>query len=234
VKRLSLLLVAIGAAGFALSSPYLLRVLRASPLRLPEAALLALQFAETLLLVAVAAYGGARLCGTAGLDAPRLRAIAERRERPPDFASMVIEALAAGSVAAIAARAIVPLSVWQPVQAGFWTRTCAAFHGATVEEILLRWGLLTALMVLFRRTGIPGFWPANLLAALALGALHLPVLRLSAAPISAGGVFAFLAGNAVLGLTFGWLYRRRGLEAAMFAHGAADVWLQGLLPALLA
>jgi membrane protease YdiL (CAAX protease family) len=89
-------------------------------------------------------------------------------------------------------------------------------------------------MVLFRRAGIDGFWPANLLAAFALGALHLPLLRNSTGPISAGGVLAFLAGNAVLGLTFGWLYRRRGLEAAMFAHGAADVWLQGLLPALLA
>lgn len=234
MKRLWALLVAMAAAGFALSAPYLLRVLRQARLPLPEAALLGLQFVQAIVFVAIAAYGGARLHGAAGLDAPWLRAIAEKRERPPDLASMVIEALAAGSVAAIAARAIVPLSVWQPVQAGLWTRICAAFYGATVEEILLRWGLLTALMVLFHRAGFNGFWPANLLAALAFGALHLPALRLSGTPMSAGAVSAILAGNGVLGLTFGWLYRRRGLEAAMFAHGAADVWLQGLLPGLLA
>lgn len=234
MKRLWTLLVAVGAAGMALSSPFLLRAFGEARLPLPPALLLALQFAQGLLLVAVAAHGGARLCGSVGLDAPWLRAIAEGRERPPDFASMVIEALAAGSVAAIAGRAIVPLSVWKPVQAGFWTRLSGALYGGTVEEILLRFGLLTALMVLFRRAGIDGFWPANLGAALAFGALHLPALRLSGTPFTAGAVAAIIAGNTVLGLTFGWLYRRRGLEAAMLAHGAADVWLQGLLPSLLA
>jgi membrane protease YdiL (CAAX protease family) len=242
-----------GAGGVVLSSPFLLETIRAARLPVAPALALALQFAQTLALVAVAAYGGVRLCGSVGLDAPWLRALAEKRERPPDFASMAIEALAAGSVAAIAARAIVPLPVWKPVPAGFWTRVSSAFYGGTVEEILLRFGLLTALMVLFRRAGMGGaglagdgrspqgaalagmaFWPANLAAALVFGALHVPALRLSGTPITAGAVTAIIAGNTVPGLTFGWLYRRRGLEAAMLAHGAADVWVQGLLPALLA
>ncbi len=236
MKRLWALLVGMGAAGFALSSPFVLQSIRRARLPLHPALLLALQFAQTLLLLAIAAYGGARLCARVGLDAPWLRAIAEKRERPADFASMAIEAVAAGSVGAIAARAIVPLSVWKPIEAGFWTRASAAFYGATVEEILLRFGLLTALMVLFGRGrgGGAGFWPANLGAALAFGALHLPLLGVSGSPLTAGAVTAVIAGNTVLGMTFGWLYRRRGLEAAMLAHGAADVWLQGLLPALLA
>jgi len=33
---------------------------------------------------------------------------------------------------------------------------------------------------------------------------------------------------------FGWMFRRRGLEGAMVAHAAADVWLQAALPELLA
>ncbi|HET9754737.1 MAG TPA: hypothetical protein VFP52_17325, partial [Myxococcales bacterium] len=188
MNRLWALLFVIGAAGFALSSPFLLRRVGEAGLPLPPAALLALQLVQTLLLLAIAAYGGARLCGGVGLDAPWLRAIAARQERPPDFASMVIEALAAGSVAAVAARAIVPLSAWKPLEAGFWTRVSGAFYGGTVEEILLRWGLLTALMVLFRgaRAGTSGFWPANAGAALIFGALHVPVLRLSGVPVSAG------------------------------------------------
>ncbi|HEY6912986.1 MAG TPA: CPBP family intramembrane glutamic endopeptidase [Myxococcales bacterium] len=234
MKRLWAIVVSLGAAGFALSSPFLLASIRAARLPVAPAVALALQFAQTLALLAVAAYGGARLCASVGLDAPWLRALAEKRERPVGFASMAIEALAAGSVAAIAARAIVPLSVWKPIQAGFWTRMSGAFYGGTVEEILVRFGLLTALMVLFRRVGLHGFWPANLVAALVFGALHLPVLRLSGIPLTAGAIIAIIAGNTVVGLTFGWLYRRRGLEAAMLAHGAADVWLQGFLPALLA
>ena len=43
-----------------------------------------------------------------------------------------------------------------------------------------------------------------------------------------------LRGNGIAGVVFGWIFRRRGLEAAMVAHGAADVWLQAALPALLA
>ena len=43
-----------------------------------------------------------------------------------------------------------------------------------------------------------------------------------------------LAANAPAGLLFGWLFRRRGLESAMLAHGAANVWLHAALPALLA
>ncbi|HEY5677601.1 MAG TPA: CPBP family glutamic-type intramembrane protease [Myxococcales bacterium] len=253
MNRLRALLFAIGAAGFALSSPFLLRTMEEARLPFPPAALLALQLVQSLVLVAVAAWGGARLCGSVGLDAPWLRAIAEKRPGPPELAGMVIEALAAGSIAAVAARGIVPLSVWKPVEAGFWTRVSGAFYGGTVEEILLRWGLLTALMVLLRRAaggagfagdgrspqgaalaGGDGFWPANLGAALVFGALHLPVLRLSGTPATAAAVAAVIGGNGVLGMTFGWLYRRRGLEAAMLAHGAADVWLQGLLPALLA
>jgi hypothetical protein len=30
------------------------------------------------------------------------------------------------------------------------------------------------------------------------------------------------------------MFRRRGLEGEMVAHAAADVWLQGALPVLLA
>jgi membrane protease YdiL (CAAX protease family) len=39
---------------------------------------------------------------------------------------------------------------------------------------------------------------------------------------------------AVIRVVFGWMFRRRGLEGAMVAHGAADVWLQAALPAPLA
>ena len=52
---------------------------------------------------------------------------------------------------------------------------------------------------------------------------------------AAATVLAYvLLGNALAGVVFGWMFRRRGLEGAMIAHGAADVWLEAALPALLA
>jgi len=50
----------------------------------------------------------------------------------------------------------------------------------------------------------------------------------------AGSVPIVLLGNFPPGLFFEWLFRRKGLESAMIAHGAADVWLHAALPLLLA
>jgi hypothetical protein len=124
VSRLFWLLVALCAAGIALSSPYLLAVIRAAHPPFSPLALLGVQALQTLLLSALAAWAGVRFAARAGLDAPWLRAIAERRERPPAFGSMVIEAAAAGSVAAIAVTAValmlrssVPEYLWRPAPA---------------------------------------------------------------------------------------------------------------------
>ena len=204
MSRLWALLVALCAAGSVLSAPFLLALLRAAHPPMSPLALLVLHGAQTLVLCAIAAYAGVRFAPRAGLDAPWLRAIAERRDRPPAFGSMAIESAAVGSITAI-------------------------------EETLVRWGLMTALIGLGRRAGMrEAFWPANALAALVFGALHLPAVALLRIPLT-GGVLAYvLLGNALAGVVFGWMFRRRGLEGAMVAHGAADVWLQAALPALLA
>src|SRR5205823_5573574 len=130
----------------------LLAEIRAVHPPMSPAALLALQGVQALVLCALAAYAGVRFAPRAGLDAPWLRAFAERRQRPSAFSSVAIEAAAVGSVRAIA--------------------------GAVIAHVLL--------------------------------------------------------GNGIAGVVFGWMFKRRGLEGAMVAHGAADVWLQAALPALLA
>jgi len=242
MNRLWALLVALCAAGFVLASPFLLATLRAAQAPISLAALLALQALQTLLLCAVAAWAGVRFAPRAGLDAPWVRAIAERKDRPPGIAGMAIEAAAIGSVAAIAVAAValafrssLPAALTRPLPLGFWVGASSAFYGGIVEETLMRWGLLTALVALGQRAGLrEAFWPANLLAALLFGALHLPSVRLARIPITGGVVAYVLLGNAIAGVVFGWMFRRRGLEGAMVAHFAADVWLQAALPLLLA
>ena len=72
------------------------------------------------------------------------------------------------------------------------------------------------------------------LSALVFAALHLPAVALARLPFSAGVVAYVFLGNGIAGTVFGWVFRRKGLEGAMVAHAAADVWLKAALPALLA
>jgi len=241
VSRLSLLLLALCAAGIALSSPFLLAVIRAARAPASPYAVLAVQGVQTLLLCALAAWAGARFAPRARLEAPWLRAFAERRDRPAAFGSVAIEAAAVGSVTAIVVTAVAlmlrssPDAPGRAVSAGFWVRASSAFYGGIVEETLIRWGILTALIALALRFGArEAFWKANVAAALIFGALHLPAVAFWRIPLSAAVVAQVLLGNGIAGVVFGWMFRRRGLEGAMVAHGAADIWLQAALPALLA
>jgi len=242
MSRLWALLVALCAAATVLSALVFLAMIRAAQPPISPLAVLALRGLQALVLCAIAAYAGVRFAPRAGLDAPWLRAMAERRDPPPGFGSMAIESAAVGSITAIAVEAValmlrssVPEALFRPPPGGFWLRASSAFYGGIVEETLVRWGLMTALIALGRRAGMrEAFWPANALAALVFGILHLPAAAAARIPLT-GGVLAYvLLGNALAGVVFGWMFHRRGLEGAMIAHGAADVWLQAALPALLA
>lgn len=110
-----------------------------------------------------------------------------------------------------------------------WKRVLVCFYGGIYEELLTRLFLLTLLAWLFDRgwrKTVPGlsnwaFWLANFLAALLFGLGHLPTASLFL-PITTLVVVAAILFNGVAGVAFGYLYRRRGLEAAMVAHFIAD------------
>ncbi len=99
-------------------------------------------------------------------------------------------------------------------------------YGGITEEVLLRWGLMSffawGLWRLAGRPATPGagrIIAAILLSALLLGAGHLPLLfGLNPHP-PAWGIVLVIGVNASLGVALGWLYWRRGIEAAMLAHG---------------
>lgn len=52
-------------------------------------------------------------------------------------------------------------------------------------------------------------------------------------PLTSIVVVRALVLNGIAGLLFGWLYWRRGLEAAVIAHFATDIVLHVLLPSVL-
>jgi hypothetical protein len=72
-------------------------------------------------------------------------------------------------------------------------------------------------------------WVANMLAALAFAAVHLPSWS-AAAPGSAGVTLAVLTLNTVAGLVIGYVFATRGVAAAMWTHAGGDCAIQLLGP----
>lgn len=99
-------------------------------------------------------------------------------------------------------------------------------YGGIGEELIARWGVLTGLMVFALWLGAKpaiGFWLANLGAAAVFAAGHFGLLFMMLPNPPAWLIGAVIAGNMIPALGFGWLYRERGLEAAMLAHAGAHL-----------
>jgi membrane protease YdiL (CAAX protease family) len=67
------------------------------------------------------------------------------------------------------------------------------------------------------------FWSAAVLSAILFAAAHLPLLFALLNEPPAWVIAAVMLGNTVPGLLFGWLFWRRGIEAAIMAHAAAHL-----------
>lgn len=107
-------------------------------------------------------------------------------------------------------------------------------YGGIVEELHTRWGLMSLLALGAFKLGrsLPmAHWIGNLGAALLFALGHLPALYALVDP-PAWLVAAVLLGNTSVGLVFGWLFARRGLEAAMIAHAGAHLFAVPVLTAI--
>ena len=72
-------------------------------------------------------------------------------------------------------------------------------------------------------------WFALLVAAVLFGAGHLPAAA-KIWPLDGVVIARTLLLNGIGGVAFGWLYWKRGLEAAMIAHFSADIVLHVFAP----
>lgn len=106
------------------------------------------------------------------------------------------------------------------------------FYGGIVEELLVRWGMMSLFAwvgwrVVQRGQGTPRsgvIWASIVVSALLFGIGHLPAMA-SVAGMTPLIIFRTILLNALGGLLFGWLYWRRSLEVAMVAHAATHVGL---------
>lgn len=118
---------------------------------------------------------------------------------------------------------------------GLLVTVAGVLYGGITEEVMVRWGLMSLLAYVgWRVSGAAStgprpavMWAAIVLTAVAFGALHLPTVAAVTA-LTPAVVARTLALNALGGVVFGWLFWRRGLEAAMIAHAAAHVAITSL------
>ena len=100
-------------------------------------------------------------------------------------------------------------------------------YGAFTEEIMLRFGVMTFIVWLFslisskKKSWI--YLAGLIVSSLLFGLGHLPIVfSLTSAPTTEL-IFYIVFCNFVGGIVFGWLYWRKGLEAAILAHFFAHI-----------
>ena len=220
--KLQGLLILILLALIAASSLLLVPLETALPtgLELPRAVLI-IQPTVLLLLAAVVGWWAAP---KVDLKAPIIAGLVRRRPYKAHLRCALLPSLAVGIAGALV------LGAYGLVTAPFFADAdvtlapplmTRVLYGGIGEEIMVRWGLMSLLAVGLAKLPITrpaALWNANLIAAVLFGLGHLPTLYAVVAAPPAWIVTTVIVGNAALGLAFGWLFMRRGLESAMFGH----------------
>lgn len=221
-------------------------------LPLPLPVVIALQMIQTGILFAILIFAGLFFASRVGLGAPILDAATRGEPVGQQVRALLPLSITLGSLGTLVVLGL-EYFVFQPAMArelgqtaealNLWTSQPAAwkgflasFYGGIAEEVQLRLFLMSFLVWLGRflnktAAGKPTsavIWIANVLAALLFGLGHLPVVA-SLVPLTPLVVARTTLLNGLLGVVFGWLYWKRGLEAAMISHFSADILLHVLL-----
>ncbi len=128
-----------------------------------------------------------------------------------------------------------PAAIQESIAAGLTPIgvTSAILYGGIVEELMLRLAFMSitvmALWKIFCRKTAVGdipdwiFASANIVAALAFAALHLPATHVTFGGITPLLVFRCFFLNGGFGIFFGWLYRKYGIQYAMLGHALLHI-----------
>ena len=210
------------------------------PLPLSMAVIRLLSIVQPALLVAAAVFVGLLLASRVGLSAPAAQALAERKPFLPALRPQLLPGVFG---AAMAATAIIgSWFLWKPFLSPSFVGSVEKFnhilppptrllYGGIVEELLLRWGLMSFLVWaawkgLQKGKGTPrsGFVVAAIVgSALVFGAGHLPIASMLNGGPSLSVITYVVFANAVFGVIGGFLYWKKGLESAMVAHALTHV-----------
>lgn len=129
----------------------------------------------------------------------------------------------------------VPSTIW-------WQGLLASLYGGITEELMLRLFVMTFIVWLFAKVmkkeqeNIPKgvYYIAIFLTAILFGLGHIPATLAVFGELTTLLVIRTILLNGLLGLWFGYLYFRKGLEYTMIAHISADIFIHVLFPLIMA
>ncbi|MEW6069175.1 MAG: CPBP family intramembrane glutamic endopeptidase [Candidatus Thermoplasmatota archaeon] len=213
---------------------------------IPLHILLPIQILQNVFIFAIIIFVGLYLAKKVGLGAPILEGWLEGRGIKSYLKSIWGISIALGVLTGsliIGFDAIFtfiePINITQ-VTPPIWQSFLACFYGGINEEVIARLFLMTLLVWIFykiKRTeeGKPtnqGVLLAIVVTAILFGVGHLPFAA-TLAPVTPLIIIRVIFLNAIGGITFGWLYWKKGLESAMISHFFVDIVLHVFLPLLL-
>ena len=227
-------------------------MLESMDLPIPLPALIALQIVQGAVLFAILIFAGMFFASRAGLGTPILDSVTRGESASSKLRAILPQSMGLGIIASLLIIGL-EVMIFQPAmlkelgdsanalnlqnaQPAAWKGFLASFYGGIAEEILLRLFVMSLFAWLGRfvgktQVGKPTstvFWIANILAAVLFGLGHLPATEMII-PLTPLVITRAILLNGIGGVIFGWLYWKRGLEAAMIAHFSADIILHVLL-----
>jgi hypothetical protein len=191
-------------------------------------------------LMSLAVFVGAILARKVGLSAPAAEAAAGGGQITSALKPQLVPGLIGGVLGGIAI--VSTWLLWKPFLPREFVKRAEEFnkflpfltrllYGGITEELLLRWGVMTFLVwaawrLLQRGQGRPRascFVSAIVISSILFGMGHLPIASALGIELTSSIVFYVVTANSVFGLIAGYLYWKKGLEAAIIAHMLAHV-----------
>lgn len=201
-----------------------------------------LSLIQPTILLSLAVFVGVAFAFKVGLSSPVAEAAANNRQLSLAFKPQLVPGLIGG----ITGGAVIFLIwiLWKPfLPPEFVTRSLALsnllpistrlLYGGFTEELLLRWGVMTFLVwaawrLLQGGQGKPRaiyFASAIVISSVVFGLGHLPIAFALSSEVTSSLVLYIITANTAFGLIAGYLYWKKGLEAAMVAHMLGHVIL---------
>lgn len=236
--RLGLLLWVFGMVGVVVVAVLVVPGLAANAtaekaLPLSPSALSQLAIGQGAIFLALAVWAGGVLAPRLGLRAPLLEAAVENQSAGPWRRTMLAGVIGGllGAGLLVGLTAIAPAELLAAAKRFTMPLAARLLYGGITEEILLRWGFMTALAAglvraFFKASGGASptlIWWAIMGSALLFALGHLPAAAVLAGKITPQIFWFVVLGNGAFGVVAGWLFWRFGLEAAIVAHVLAHL-----------
>lgn len=248
-KRLFLILLGAGILANIAVLPYAssLGLLRAKELPIPFATAILVLIIQSTIFSSIAIFIGLFLGKKVGLGAPIIEDWLNVEPIQNKLQSIlkisIVLGILVGILVFILDRYIFAFFI-EPVtshqaDAPLWQRFLVSFYGGIGEEIFMRLFLMTLIVwmihKLTRKQGTTPynivFWTAIIIVSIVFGLGHLPMTA-TFMDITPLVVIRAIVLNGIAGTVFGWLYWKKGLEAAIISHFSADIILHVILPSL--